>query len=470
MTSLTMRKQLVVSFTALAALSQLSEIGALSSPKQPRRASVSNFSDEELRAPSPSPPEAVPVATTSRAPEWTVPPDVKISSSSDLPSLHPNSLLDVYYAEQVIKELGTVGELVETYHSGLIFRFREGGKVQGVPNEFTVQWYAFDFPFGAFLPKVGKGLSDLAWNNTACAHYTPAVDPHRWTKGEQLVGTITGEAFNAFAKWTVEYCSQRPGYQAFDVWNHPLLVPNKTIRWAESNTCSSFTEAALIKLYNLGGDFKGGKEVLRRSYVPLIGHTKPTEIDMKNPQEAKKVKEFYEKIQKVVVGNEMSTSEFIRFLADKLDVFYVYESHRDVYLGVNLSPPYLALAQLYQPMSLPWQRLDLDVDGIADYMISAFAPESATKGDFVSELSGAVTGSMDLLQRRLPQVLLRRIGPKLFPSMVGVVLVPVVIFFVFTNGVNVHMDDSFVAGVLVGLAVGTILGSRFLKNEETNVE
>jgi hypothetical protein len=189
---------------------------------------------------------------------------------------------------------------------------------------------------------------------------------------------------------------------------------------------------------------------------------------MKNPEEAKKVKEFYEKIQKAVVGNEMSTSEFIRFLADKLDVFYVYESHRDVYLGVNLSPPYLALAQLYQPMSLPWQRLDLDGDGQADDMISAFAPESATTGNFVSELSYAAAGSIDLLRQRLPQVLLRRVGPKLFP-LVGVVLVPVAIFFVLTNGVNVQMDDSFVTGVLVGLAVG-ILGSRFLSNEETNVE
>lgn len=417
-------------------------------------------------------------AKRTATPQQLVPPDIPVRSRSDLPDVPPDCSLDVFYAEQIITELGTVGELVETYHSGLIFRVVKDSNVpQDVPSEFTVQWYALDFPFGAFLPQIQSPTPNnntnnegeeqqllqpqLVWNNTACAQYTAGVDAARWTKGETLAGRITGDAFSKFRTWTVDYCQERAGYQAFEVWDRPRLVPGTTVRWAESNTCSSFTEAALVQLYELGGDFKLGNSLLRRSYVPLISKRKPTVVNMEDPKEAKLVQEFYQTIQQVVVTQGMTTSDFIRFLADKLDFFYVYDSFRDDYLRVELSRPYFAMAQLYQPMNLPWQMLDLEGDGVADQQLSEFAEEDAS---FLAEISYAMEGSVDLLRRRLPSVVKRKLESKIIPiAVVGAALVPVTMLVMRSSVSNpvVHIDASFVAGICVGFAAG-LLSSRFL--------
>lgn len=393
-----------------------------------------------------------------RAATSKVPPDVLIKSSQDLPTFSPVDKLEVYYAEQIIQELGTVGELVETYHSGLTFRIptKTTSKPQDAPQEFTVQWYALDFPFGAFLPSSDfNNSNDLIWNNTACAHYTPAIDPHRWTKGEHFVGTITGAQFSAFADWVVEYCQKRPGYQAFEVWDRPVLLTfssSGTKRWATSNTCSSFSEAALCQLYDLGADFSNSKELLRRSYVPLISKTKPIEVAMGNPREAQLVREFYDKMHTAVMGESMTLPEFIRFLADKLDFFYVYQAETNHYLRVELSPPYMALTHFYQPMALPWQKRE---------ELERFVQDRQGASGFLTELSDAVEGGKDLLQRRLPPILARKMGVQ---SLVGLAVVPLVLFFVVSGSnsvINVDLDESFVAGVVVGLVSG-LIGARWL--------
>lgn len=405
------------------------------------------------------------VATTSTK----VPPDVTVRSQTDIPSVPPDWELDVYYAEQIIQELGTVGELVETYHSGLIFRVVPKNKhvvvqqqVKDIPAEFTIQWYAFDFPFGAFLPTIqDDNNKKLVWANDAWVHYTPAVDPDRWTKGEQLVGRISGHVFNKFVPWTIEFCKQNPGYQAFDVWDRSLLNAGQTRRWTNGNTCSAFTEAALRQLATIGGNFRRSNSLIRRSYVPLISKRKPKPVNMKNKAEADDVQEFYQKMRQVIISDGVSTSEFIRFIADKLDCFYVYESHRDTYWRIELSQPYIALAHLYQPMSLPWQIINHEEGGFEAEFRAETTEENQVES-FAAELASAFEGGVNLLRRRLPPVIKRRLGPKLIPITALVCLFPVTFIALVDQVPNLqHVNGDFVSGLFVGLAAG-LLGSRIL--------
>ena len=431
------------------------------------------------------------VVTSELSPPSKVPPDVAIRSLDDLPSIPSSCTLQVYYAEQIIQELGTVGELVETYHSGILFRVKKNQQQDSstnlaendIPSEFTIQWYALDFPFGAFLPKIGTQKTHrlcpeghhLEWNNTAFAHYTPGIDPDRWTKGEQLVGSISGgQPFADFCQWTLNYCQARPGYQAFEVWDQPILSQSRTKRWAESNTCSSFTEAALIKLYELGAQFGeddgagSKKQLLRRSYVPLISKTKPTVVDMQNAAEVEHVNDFYAKIQTAVMGDaSMTTSEFIRFLADKLDFFYVYDAASDEYLRVTLNRPYLALANLYQPMTLPWQdRTEWEKAVVMD----SIEDEEEETGLFSAELTAAVGGVRDLVKRRLPDIVTRRLPSSLSPAVLlgaAMVLVLPLGFFIFNTDDDLAgiLNESFISGLIAGLVTG-VLVPRLLPSTE----
>ena len=345
-----------------------------------------------------------------------------------------------------------------TYHSGLTFRIASSSKHTknySGPPAFTIQWYAMDFPFGAFLPKIIDNLH-LEWNNAALAVYTPAIDPNRWTKGEQPVGTITGATFNAYAEWVPQYCQQRPGYQAFDVWDRPELTL-RTRRWIPSNTCSSFTEASLVHLWNQAGplerpSFHQGRAIFRRTYAPMISASEPELVDMTNPQQAQDVRHFYSELETAIRGDAISTQQFLRMLADKTETFYVYDNdshHAARYYRVELSAPYFGLAQLYQPMTLPWQQERLAA--------GVFDPQRG--GDFATEMSNAVSGTVSLLRRRLPTVLRRKISPTttivfLF-LLVFLVVAGTIVFFNLET--NLQLNRSFLEGFGLGVCTTALV-------------
>ena len=105
-----------------------------------------------------------------------------------------NALVDVYYAEQAIAALGMMAEVLETNHAGMVFEISNydelvaSGEIKNtelVPREFTVEWYAENFPFGVFLPIVIKpedatvSKTGLQWENESWAFYSPVLKPDR---------------------------------------------------------------------------------------------------------------------------------------------------------------------------------------------------------------------------------------------------------------------------------------------------
>jgi len=156
---------------------------------------------------------------------------------------------------------------------------------------------------------------------------------------------------------------------------------------------------------NLDENMSGHKEMIMRSYVPLISKSIPTVADLTDPKQAQDVREFYIELRKAVGdGGGLTTSQFIRLLANKLETFYVYRTAEDAYYRVNLDAPYFAVASLYQPLSLPWQRLNLEGDGEMQDP-TAFAEDFRDNENFAVELSRAAKGVVNLDKRCVPPVL-----------------------------------------------------------------
>jgi len=433
--------------------------------------------------------------------------DIKITSASVLPPVPESALIIVYYAEQAIAALGTIGEVIEAYHAGMTFEISnydeliangEISDVDLVPREFTVEWYAENFPFGAFLPQViGKdsepteeadaddnnpknnppsaSKTGLQWENESWAYYSPEYKPSRWSKGRTRIGTVAGSAMPAYGAWVVDYCTANPGYTAFEVWDRPYLETGVTRRLRSSTTCSSFTQGSMEILYELGKGqrFDEGiegvgmeeamvtnKELIMRSYIPIISKSRPTKADMDDAQQADEVREFFIELNKAarkVDGEGLSTSEFVRLLANKLETFYVYDTPKDDYYRVDLDPPYFAVSSLYQPVSLPWQRLELLGNGELQDP-AAFAGSEAD--NFAVELGAAVKGAVDLAKRRLPPVLKKQLRAKI--SNEGIIGVAILagagaLGLFVASPPNLDVDISFVSGVAVGVVGAKLL-------------
>jgi hypothetical protein len=412
--------------------------------------------------------------------------DVRITDTKNLPKFAKDAVLEVSYAEMRIKALGTLGDIIQAYHAGVVVKVLDFGStkdVENIPEEFTVEWYAVFFPFGAFLPEI-KPLNDddddddklgLEWENESYAFYNPAVDRSRWQRGIEPVGTISGALFERWGRWIVDdFVPNQPGYQAFEVWDRPSLIPQTTKRFVDSITCSTFTEKSFEFLFsgdngenngdateteteqhNGAGDSQLTAEVvLRRSYVTLIAKTGAKKVNIEDPVEAAAVREFYTILSREARGgnNEkaMSTSDFIRLLADRLETFYVYEPAKEEYYQVDLVRPYFALTDMYQPMALPWQDellMSGGLDGDDDDGGRSFLSRTA----YGEELSDAAKGVANLIQKRLPSILEDKIPfiPENIRPFVPVGLGLVVIVAVATN-------IEFFSGLSLGIVLGGV--------------
>ena len=340
-----------------------------------------------------------------------------------------------------------MSEVLEANHAGMVFEIAnydsllaDGEIGADVPRKFTVEWYAENFPYGTFLPqliepkdatandRLSASRTGLRWENESWAFYNPSFKPDRWTRSLTKIGTIAGPAIRPYGQWVVDYCTNNPGYDAFEVWDRPYLAPGQTRRWgAGSCTCSSFTQGSMTFLYEAGKaqaledkaegvgldqSLLSSNTLLMRSYVPLISRSEPELVDLENPDKAREIKEFFIELRKAVGDSGgLTTSEFVRLLANKLETFYVYQTNRDAYFRVDLDAPYLAVTSLYQPISLPWQRHDLEGDGVPRDP-AAFAAD-ARDANFAVELGRAAKGVADVARRRLPRVLRKKFRQRL---------------------------------------------------------
>ena len=460
--------------------------------------------------------------------------DIRITSPNIVPNIPSNALLDIYYSEQAISALGTIGEVIEAYHAGIIFQVVNyddlmnlesvsssndkndvsndiGGDMdrmqKAFPREFTVEWYATNFPFGAFLPiildrnttSLGETFEEtnldapsvaktgIRWENDAWAYYNPSYNPNRWTK-RTYIGTIAGEGVKEYASWIIHYCQENPGYTAFELWDCPYLISGQTKQWIPSTTCSSFTQKSLQVLYDIGckqkksrsnsanmntdnvgvsTDLTTSKEILMRSYAPLITQSRPTLVNLDDATQASAVREFYKELNAAVRtmdGKGMTTSQFIRLLANKLETFYVYDTPKDEYYKIHLDAPYFALASLYQPFSVPWQRLDLVGDGtLLDPGEFVAMDDGREQTNFAEELGMAAGSVVNLAKRRLPPIFKRKVRNSLSLNSVlgfGIILGSLGLVLLIVSEV-VHMETSFVSGLFLGLA-GGVIGSKIL--------
>ena len=93
----------------------------------------------------------------------------------------------------------------------------KGESKSTTPREFTIEWYATNFPFGAFLPVIispdeSNDVEDapsvrrtgVRWENDAWAYYNPAYNPKRWSK-RTFIGIVAGDAIAEYGKWIIEY-------------------------------------------------------------------------------------------------------------------------------------------------------------------------------------------------------------------------------------------------------------------------
>ena len=220
------------------------------------------------------------------------------------------------------------------------------------------------------------------------------------------------------------------------------------------------------RIANVGvsDDLIASKEILMRSYAPLITKIRPTLVNLDDEVQLSELRDFYIELNKAVRtvdGKGLSTSEFIRLLANKLETFYVYNTPADEYYKVELDAPYFALASLYQPFSVPWQRLDLVGDGTLQDP-GEFA-DVIEKANFAVELGTAAGSVVDLAKRRLPPIIKRKVRESLSTDTVlgfGIITGTVGLMFCIAPQV-VQVETSFVSGLFLGLA-GGVIGTKLL--------
>ena len=282
---------------------------------------------------------------------------VAVFKSTDMLALPNNVVYEVGYAEEFL--FGTGGQMLELSHSGLIFTAK--GYHSTAPAVITLQYFGVSFGADVLMPRIDVDSLTLQWRNDPMVCCSPtALGPDRWNMGVKRVGTITGKVWNAFREWVPQFLERNPGYQMWDVWSHSER--SVADRWVDGCKCDEFSEQALLELYRLGGKFASHpRGLLFKNYIPFLSAAAPTVVDMSDTDEAMAVVTHYAKLAKLGTtmggahGGGMSLPMMLRTLATALETWYVYERKRGVYLKVELSPPFICLDKLYQPLVLPWQ-------------------------------------------------------------------------------------------------------------------
>jgi len=252
--------------------------------------------------------------------------------------------------------------------------------------------------------------TSLEWKNDSMICYSPAELPpidgkKRWSANMQLLGMVSGGVFNAWCGWCATYSARNPGYQMWDVMDRTDV--QLAMHYLAGCKCDEFVEASLWELYRLGARLDTDATLFKNS-IPFLTKRPPRALDMSDPTDATFVVRFYAHLGalgKSLGGDDaaaadggggMSLPTLLRTIATSLDEWLVFERRTSTYYRVKLSPPYIAMDKLYQPMALPWQqgaRFDGFETPVGNFGAGAM-------------LSGIASHTAGLLKERLPRVAL----------------------------------------------------------------
>ena len=321
---------------------------------------------------------------------------VVIRCRADLPTLPDTAEVEIFYCEESLG--GSAGSLLQLTHSGL----QASCKAASLPST-TLQYFGVTFGSDVLVPRIVDNGAAFEWRNDSVVTCASRVLSH-W-QSTRRVGTLLGRVWNAYCDWVVGYTALQPGYQMWDIWSAP---DGLGARWLNGCKCDEFVEASLLKLHDLGGLSDGTQMVLYKNYIPLLSAAQPELLDivLNASHAAVAVAHFASLTELIEAGHsQMPLPALMRQISERFDTWVVYERSTSRYWRIALTPPYLALDRLYQPLQLPWQQqntaLQHKVGGSPGS--TASAPTGA-----LELLRGIGTRGAAVLQERAGDLLLSR--------------------------------------------------------------
>merc|ERR1712232_271977 len=138
-------------------------------------------------------------------------------------------------------------------------------------------------------------------------------------------------------------------------------------RYLNDSICHSFTEEGLVKLHEMGADFRQ-QEPLCRNYFPFISDSEPEVVDVAKETLKQDVDLYYTSQDKILRRNFSNFTDFADTMRDFLastagDHIYIYQyASSPRYWRTKIVSPYIMNVPL-QRMVLPWQNASSSIPG-----------------------------------------------------------------------------------------------------------
>ncbi|XP_068602185.1 bis(monoacylglycero)phosphate synthase CLN5 isoform X2 [Brachionichthys hirsutus] len=123
----------------------------------------------------------------------------------------------------------------------------------GTGANYTMEWYELFQLGNCTFPHLRPDMHPPFWCNQGAACFFQGIDDVHWSQNGTLekLGELTGDQFNAMARWVQNDNKTGIYYETWTVRSDP--GPNATV-WFESYDCSQFVHRTYRKLTELGAE------------------------------------------------------------------------------------------------------------------------------------------------------------------------------------------------------------------------
>eukprot|EP01121_Diplochlamys_sp_Union-15-3_P009749 TRINITY_DN2667_c0_g1_i1.p1 TRINITY_DN2667_c0_g1~~TRINITY_DN2667_c0_g1_i1.p1 ORF type:complete len:326 (-),score=47.80 TRINITY_DN2667_c0_g1_i1:32-1009(-) len=162
---------------------------------------------------------------------------------------------------------------------------------------WTMNFEATPSFLGALVPTLNISSDDqeqLIWQNYGAVFIYEGVNASFWTKFNKVVAYMSGEQFEKYKKWIVNY---NQTVQYYDLWNVFSDYPNGT-QFVNAVDCFEFVWRSLQYLKSIGS--KVTVKSLKQCSISLLAKEKPSMLNENDPLVKSKVSGFYAKLSKEI--------------------------------------------------------------------------------------------------------------------------------------------------------------------------
>jgi len=288
----------------------------------------------------------------------------------DLPSVKDDSKYEVYFMRKTIvgstQQQHQIAEAMGLFHSAILVQ----EECAATRETFSIEFFAINFNTNLFIPSVVGNT--LEWNSSGLVGWYKTFNESEWPGPDAktyMGGNIPGSVVNAWLSEVPQWHADNPNYLVWSDFQSSYGDPTPLF---QDNQCHEFSEWSIEMLYSKGADFSGIKAPICRNYVPLVGTTYVTKVDISDPEVFKEVSSFYYNLgtnfQKALTDPN-DKGQGLKTWIDNYKQWYLIDPKHTQYYHASLSSPYLAADErfLMRPMMLPWQNKATFIYGLCEF-------------------------------------------------------------------------------------------------------